>query len=167
MNTTSMRCQEFLERLVEATTGSTSPAERAGLAEHLATCLTCRAEAAAIEATTTLLHERGAVPAPPGFWADFNARLAARLADEPRARHLPRGWALRRRPAWGAVAVTAAAAVAIAAVVKVGPMRPPTDPTTARARGLVTPAMATTVPSLDDLLKTWRDGLNPETLVPN
>jgi hypothetical protein len=41
------------------------------------------------------------------------------------------------------------------------------DATAARARSLMTESMATTVPSLDDLLKTWRAGLNPETVVPD
>ncbi len=49
----------------------------------------------------------------------------------------------------------------------IAPMREAPDTTAANARNLVTDTMATTVPSLDDLLKTWRAGLSPETLVPD
>jgi anti-sigma factor RsiW len=162
------RCHAILERLVEATTGSVPPAERAGIAEHLAQCPACRAEAAEIEATALLVQRSGEVAAPPGFWTDFNARLGARLSEEQRTvgDRLHR-WLWGPRQAWGALALTAATAVAIAAAVRVPPMLTAPDATAARARSLMTESMATTVPSLDDLLKTWRAGLNPETVVPD
>jgi anti-sigma factor RsiW len=165
MNT---RCQMILERLVEAATGSMPPAERAEIAEHLAACPACRAEAAELDATASLLRDAREITAPPGFWTDFNARLAARLVVEPRMAG-GRLWAWIRSPgpAWGALAVTVAAAVAVAVAVKDAPLRPALDVTASSARSLVTETMATTVPSLDDLLKTWRAGLNPETLVPD
>ncbi len=165
MNT---RCQEILDRLVEATTGSVPPAARAGLAEHLTTCPECRVESARIEATAALLRAGREAVAPPGYWAEFNARLTARLAEEPRTvSDRLRRWVRNPRPAWSTAAVTAAAAVAVAVAVNIAPVRQASDPATERARGLVTETMTTTLPSLDDLLKTWRAGLNPETPAPN
>jgi hypothetical protein len=41
-------------------------------------------------------------------------------------------------------------------------MRPPVDPTAQRARALLTDEMTTTLPSLADLLDTWRAGLSAE-----
>jgi anti-sigma factor RsiW len=159
----SARCQEILERLVEATTGSLPPPERAGIAEHLAICERCRAEAVEIEAAARLLRDVGSAAPPPGFWAGFTDRLNARIARErePAGARLRR-WLAGPRPAWGALVVTAAMAVAISVAVRTGPLARPTDQATARARGLITDTMTTTLPSLGDLLETWRAGLNPD-----
>ena len=157
------RCQDILERLVEAATGSMPPQDRAGIAEHLAVCERCREEAALIEATVASLRPAGQFSTPPGFWADFTDRLTGRLAGE-RATALERArrWLAAPRHAWGTAAVTAAAALVITAAVRFGAVPVAADPVRVKARSLVTETMTTTLPSLGELLETWRAGLPAE-----
>lgn len=157
------RCQDILERLVEAATGSTPPHVREGIAEHLAACERCREEAERLEATAADLHEAGRFTAPPGFWAGFTERLNARLADE-RTPVLVRvrRWLAAPRHAWGTLAVAAAATIALVGAWRFGPVPPASDPIQSQARGLVTETMTTTLPSLGEMLETWRAGLAPE-----
>lgn len=155
------RCQDVQERLVEAATGSLPPQARAGIAEHLAECARCRDEAAAIEVTAARLREAGRFSVPPGFWTEFTGRLQERLD----ARQMPfsaraRMWLSSPRHAWGTMVATAAVAVAVTVAVRMAPPRAAvSDPDVARARGLVTETMTTTLPSLGEMLETWRAGL--------
>jgi anti-sigma factor RsiW len=156
-------CRDVLERLVEAATGSMPPHDRAGLVEHLAVCDRCREEAARIEATVGHLRAAGQFAVPPGFWAEFTDRLTRRLAveREPGVARLRR-WLASPRHAWGTAAVTAAAVLAITAAVRFGPTPATPDPVRSRARALVTETMTTTLPSLGEMLETWRAGLTPD-----
>lgn len=158
-------CHDVQERLVEAATGSLPPQARAGIAEHLAECTLCRDEAAAIEATAARLREAGRFAVPPGFWAEFTERLQERLD----ARRMPfairaRRWLSSPRHAWATMAATAAVAVAITVAVRMAPPRAAVaDPDIVAARGLVTETMTTTLPSLGEMLDTWRAGLMVES----
>jgi anti-sigma factor RsiW len=158
------RCQEVLARIVEAATGSMPPQAREGIAEHLATCERCREEAALIAATAAHLRDASRFTAPPGFWAEFTGRLNERLADErtPVPVRLRR-WLASPRHAWGTLAVTAAAVLAITAAVRFGPAASKPDPVQSQVQTLVTPTMRTTLPSLGEMLDTWRAGLAAET----
>ncbi|OFX28589.1 MAG: hypothetical protein A2Z07_01895 [Armatimonadetes bacterium RBG_16_67_12] len=157
----SDRCQDILDRLIEATTGSMPPHERAGIVEHLAGCERCREEAAAIEVAVAHLRAAGRFTAPPGFWAEFTDRLNERIATRrlPLAARLRR-WMASPRHAWGTAVVTAALVVAVAAVVRFGPApSAPRDPENAKARALITETMTSTLPSLAEMLETMRAGL--------
>ncbi|MDR7519405.1 MAG: zf-HC2 domain-containing protein [Armatimonadota bacterium] len=159
------RCRQVLEDLVEAITGTLPPQERTGIAEHLAVCAGCRREAAAIETTVARLRGAGAFVVPPGFWAEFTDRLQARIAlkRQPWPLHVRR-WMASPRHARGTLAAAAALAFAVFAAVRLTPPRPPAlDPVTLRARGLVTETMSATLPSLGEVLDTWRAGLVLET----
>jgi anti-sigma factor RsiW len=155
-------CRDVLDRLVEAATGSLPPPQREGIAAHLAACPHCRREAAEIEAMVAQLR-RARFAAPPGFWGDFTDRLHARIAHERRpiwARL--RQWGTSPRRGWAAAAVTAAVALAVALGPRLTPTPAPADPLRDRARTIVTDAMATTLPSLVEMLETMRDGLSAE-----
>jgi hypothetical protein len=158
------RCQEIQERLVEAATGSLPPQARAGIAEHLAECALCTDEAAAIEVTAARLREAGQFAVPPGFWAEFTGRLQERLdARQMLFSARARRWLSSPRHAWGTMAATAAVAAAITVVVRMAPPRAAVaDPDIAAARRLVTETMTTTLPSLSEMLETWRAGLMVE-----
>jgi anti-sigma factor RsiW len=157
----SDRCQDILDRLIEATTGSIPPHERAGIAEHLAACQRCRDEAAAIEGTVAYLRAARQFTVPPGFWTEFTDRLHERIADgrRPLSDRLRR-WMASPRHAWGTAALTAVLVVAVAILVRFGPAPPaPQDPANTSARALMTDTMTKTLPSLADMLETMRAGL--------
>lgn len=156
------RCAEVLERLVEGVTGTVPPDERAGVAVHLASCARCRDEAASLEAVAARLRAEGRFVAPPGFWEEFMRRLADCVEEE----RVPAGARLRRwlaspRHAVGTAVVTAVTVLAVFAAVRTIP--PPPDPVVVRARGLVTATMTSSLPSLGEMLDTWRAGLAHET----
>lgn len=160
----SLACREALERAVEMVTGAVAPDARAPVLAHLASCAACREEVAALEATTACLRGH-ALPAPPGFWPGFMQQLDRRLARE----RLPAGVRLRRwlrapHRVWAAAAAAAAVAGLGAAVRLVSPA-PAVDPELVRARVLVTEAMTTTLPALDETLDLWRVGLTEPTVV--
>jgi len=67
--------------------GALDPAARRSVEAHLTACAACRAERVRLNGALLAL---GRLPAPPGPSPWFNARLAARLAAEPR-----RGWRTR------------------------------------------------------------------------
>lgn len=160
----TLRCQDVLERLVEGVTGSVPPQDRSAVIAHLATCDRCRDEAAAIEATAAGLREAGRFSTPPGFWAGFMEQLHERIEAE----RLPvsirfRRWLASPRHALGTAAVTVLATVTILIAVRFAPPRPaPYDPVPTQVRGLVTETMTTTLPSLGEMLETWRAGLPQE-----
>jgi len=160
----TLSCEDVLERLVEGVTGSVPPGDRTAIIAHLATCPRCRSEAAAIEATAARLREAGRFVPPPGFWSDFMAQLHARLEAE----RLPafirfRRWLASPRHALGTAAVTALATLAIFLTIRFVPPRPAApDPIDAQVRRLVTETMTTTLPSLGEMLETWRAGLSQE-----
>lgn len=161
----SLPCPEALARAVEMVTGSAPPDAQASVLAHLASCAACRDEVAALEATAAVLRQH-APDAPPGFWPGFMRSLDRRLARE----RLPAGVRLRRWVAnpsrtWAAAAAAVAAVVGLAAAVRMVPSPPAGDPDLARARGLVTEAMATTLPALDETLDLWRVGLTEPTVV--
>lgn len=161
------RCQDTLDRLVEATTGSLPPGERVRIADHLAACAACRREAAEIEGTVTLLREAGRAAPPPGFWPGFMRGLGERIAaDRPSIARRALRWVASPLHALGTAALTAAAVFAIMFAVRAVPLPPQPDPVDVRARGLVTEAMAETLPSLGELLETWRAGLPADSEVP-
>lgn len=157
------RCRDVLERLVEATTGTLAPAQREGIAEHLAVCDRCREEAAALEATVSRLREAGQFHTPPEFWAQFTNRLTERIANDrlPATARLRR-WIALPRHAWGTAAVTAAAALAITAGVRLGPTPPAHDPVRDQVRTLVTDTMNSTLPSLGEMLEVMGAGFPNE-----
>ncbi|MDR7554462.1 MAG: zf-HC2 domain-containing protein [Armatimonadota bacterium] len=159
----SLSCREALERATELATGSMPPDARAPVLAHLAACAACRDEVAALEATAALLR-RHAPAAPPGFWPAFMRQLDRRLARE----RLPAGVRLRRwlavpRRAWVATALAVATAAGL--WLAVHPGSPPADPDLARARVLVTEAMTTTLPALNETLDLWRVGLTEPDVV--
>ncbi|MDR7481516.1 MAG: hypothetical protein QN183_11260 [Armatimonadota bacterium] len=161
----SLPCREALERAVEMVTGSVPPDARAPVLAHLASCAACRDEVAALEATAAFLR-RHAPDAPPGFWPGFMGCLERRLARE----RLPAGVCLRRwlaapSRAWAVAAAAVATVVGLAVAVRVVPPAPAGDPDLARARGLVTETMTTTLPALDETLDLWRLGLTEPTAV--
>ena len=161
----TLRCQDVLERLVEGATGSLPPQERSAIIDHLATCARCRDEAAAIEAAAARLREAGRFTTPPGFWPEFMQRLDERIATEqlPVSARLRR-WLASPRHAWGTAALTVLATLVIVVTIRLGPARPAAhDPLPTQVRGLVTETMTTTLPSLGEMLETWRAGLTPET----
>jgi anti-sigma factor RsiW len=151
-------------RLVEGVTGSVPPGDRTAIIGHLVTCARCRDEAAAIEATAARLREAGGFTTPPGFWPDFTRQLDARIEAE----RLPafirfRRWLALPRHALGTAAVTVLATLTIFTAVRFVPPRPAApDPVPAQVRGLVTETMTTTLPSLGEMLETWRAGLPQE-----
>jgi anti-sigma factor RsiW len=157
------RCREVMERLVEAITGPVPPQDRVGIAEHLAACGSCRNEAAAIEASVARLRQACQFNVPPGFWENFTDRLNVRLAADrlPMAARLRR-WLAIPRHAWGAAAVTVVVVLAVSAAVRFGPAPSPQDPVLSNARALMTESMTTTLPSLVEVLDTWRAGMPPE-----
>jgi anti-sigma factor RsiW len=156
-------CQEVLERLIEAVTGSVPPEQRVGVAEHLGVCRRCRDEAAAIEATVARLRAARPFAVPPGFWTEFMEHLRERTADDgaPALTRLRR-WLASPRHALGTAAVTAAVAVAITAALRLAPTPPQPDPVQIRARALLTETMTSTLPSLGEMLETWRAGITPD-----
>jgi len=157
----TLRCQDVLERLIEGATGSIPPAERTPVLEHLATCPTCRGEAAEIEATIARLRTSGGFTVPPGFWADFMAALERGLAHE----RMPVLLRIRRalatpRYAWGTAVATLAAVIVISTTVPLGPRQvAESDPVRADARGLLTRTMRTTLPSLSEMIDVWSAGV--------
>ncbi len=161
----TLRCQEVLDRLVEGVTGSVAPGDRDAIREHLVICGRCRDEAAAIEGTAALLREAGRFTTPPEFWPGFMQQLNARIAEErlPMTLRLRR-WLASPRHALGTAAVTALATVTILLAHRFVPPTPVAEnPMAAQLRGLVTETMTTTLPSLGEMLETWRAGLAPET----
>jgi anti-sigma factor RsiW len=160
----NLRCQDVLDRLVEAATGSGSSGDRAAVLEHLAACPRCRHEAASLEATVEHLQEAGKFVTPPGFWNAFMVRLHDQIAAEqtPAALRLRR-WLASPRHAWGTAAASTAIVLLVSAVLRFTPARPtPSDPVRDEARGLVTTTMRQTLPSLGEMLDTWRAGLTPD-----
>ncbi len=165
----TQRCRDILERLVEGVTGSVPPAERTAVIEHLATCARCRHEAAEIETMAARLRETGGFAVPPGFWPEFMQDLAHRLTVE----RMPVSMRIRRalatpRFAWGSAVVTLVVVLAISTAIRLTPRgAAEPDPILTNARGLVTETMATTLPSLGEMLETWRAGLaaDPDPLV--
>jgi predicted anti-sigma-YlaC factor YlaD len=156
------RCQEVLDRLIEAATGSVPPRMREGIAEHLAVCPRCRDEAAAIERTVAVLRTVEAYTSPPGFWIEFTERLQQRIAAGRRSpvARLRRWWASPRR-AWATSIAALALAIAVAAIPRLGPApSTPTDPVAVAARALITETMTRTLPSLAEMLETMRAGLS-------
>jgi anti-sigma factor RsiW len=160
----TLQCEDVLDRLVEGVTGSVPPGDRAAVVAHLATCPRCRGEAAAVENTAARLREAGRFVTPPGFWPDFMRQLDARLEAEPQRVLIRfRRWLASPRHALGTAAVTVLASLAIFMAVRFAPPRPmPPDPVDTQVRGLVTETMTITLPSLGDILETWRAGLSQE-----
>lgn len=156
------RCAEVMERLVEGVTGTVPPSERADITGHLASCARCREEAASLEAVAARLHAAGRFVAPSGFWEEFMRRLDERLeADRLPVNTRVRRWLASPRHALGTAVVTAVTVLAVFAAVR--GILPPPDPAVIRARGLVTATMTSSLPSLGEMLDTWRAGLAYET----
>ncbi|MCL6553912.1 MAG: hypothetical protein K6W08_12450 [Firmicutes bacterium] len=109
------------------------------------------------------LRAAGQFAVPPGFWTEFMERLHERAAHEgaPVLARVRR-WLACPRHALGTAAVTAAVALAITAAVRLAPAPPPPDPVQVRARALLTETMTSTLPSLGEMLATWRAGLAPD-----
>jgi hypothetical protein len=100
-------CESLSEELVAYIDGEHSGPERARIESHVGTCLVCRREMERISKVNRLI---GALPQIEPS-ADFEQRMWQRLQAEPAALPSPR----RMRPAlWGAPALAAAAALALA-----------------------------------------------------
>lgn len=158
-----LRCQDALERLVEGLTGSVPPAARAVLVEHLAVCPRCRDAAARLEPVVERLREAGRIGAPPGFWPAFMSGLQARIAAEraPRWRRLG-GWLARPRVAVATAAATAATVLLITTAARHLPRPAVEADPLARAGGIVTETMTSTLPSLGQMLDIWRAGMTAD-----
>jgi anti-sigma factor RsiW len=158
----TLRCQDVMERLVEGATGVIPPSDRVPVLEHLAACPRCRHEAAAFEDTVARLRTAGEFATPPGFWTEFMGTLDRRLAEE----RLPLLVRMRRalatpRYAWGTAVATLVTVLALSTAIWQGPQQTTeTDPLASSARGLVTESMATTLPSLGEMIDVWRAGLS-------
>jgi hypothetical protein len=118
-------------------------------------------QAAQIEATAGQLRAAAPGGPPPGFWAEFGDGLQERLAAE-RAPALERWrrWVAAPRHAAGAAAAALVLLIVIAVTAPRLPEPQPSDPVVATAKHLVTNTMVTTLPSLGQVLDTWRDGIS-------
>ena len=89
-----MTCEEMPEKLVDGWSGTATSEDAAALAEHLAACAACRAEAEALERLWREIGEPPADVPSDRLRARFETMLAAAVRDERGARLL--------RPAFGA-----------------------------------------------------------------
>jgi anti-sigma factor RsiW len=135
------------EQLVEALEGQTS--QRAGVAEHLATCERCQAELASMAETLGDV-ETWSMPEPsPLFWEHLSRRVRAATSDE--ALPLAPSWAEVWSRTWRPLAAVAAATGALALMFVLrsahvsAPGTSPVGTPTAVAE-----STATTTPALDE-----------------
>ena len=107
-----MTCDETGEKLVDSWRGEATPADAAALAEHLAGCAACRADA---DALARLWREMGEPPAEtpsPRLRERFDAMLAAAIREERGAPLLRPEFGLPRKTRRAGSAVTRFAALA-------------------------------------------------------
>ncbi|MBI4772144.1 MAG: zf-HC2 domain-containing protein [Chloroflexi bacterium] len=102
-----MTHQPYREWLIDARTGLMTPEQRARLEGHLAACAECRSVRQGVARLDQLFSRPPMVPAPSGFVARFEGRLAAR---QSRSRWFFGGMAL----SFGAAGALAAAALVLA-----------------------------------------------------
>jgi len=100
--------EQFADDLALYALGSLEGSERQALQAHLAQCAACRRELQQLCSDMGLLALATMGPAPP---ATARARLLSALANEPRARTVP-----KRSPSWWLLAPMAAAIVLAAAI---------------------------------------------------
>ena len=100
--------EQFADDLALYALGSLEESEREALQAHLAQCAACRRELQQLCSDMGLLALATMGPAPP---ATARARLLSALANEPRARTVP-----KRSPSWWLLAPMAAAIVLAAAI---------------------------------------------------
>lgn len=159
----TLRCQDALERLVEGLTGSVLPADRAAVVEHLAACARCRDDAARLEPLMGRLREAGRFSVPPGFWPAFMSGLEARMAAERLSLWARLGrWFAQPRFAVATAAATVATILLVTTAVRHAPRPAVEADPLARARGIVTETMTTTLPSLGEMLDVWRAGMTAD-----
>lgn len=153
-----MTCQDTRNALLETLTGRTSPDLRRAVAAHLETCVGCRAEAAGLEETVSLMRAAPDLEPPEGFWSGFMSQLEKRIAREPVSL-----WTrLRRRVSAPALAPAAATAIVALVFVVSTLLRPgmaPDSTTTNPVTPYLTDSMRTLLPSLEQTVQIWQSGL--------
>lgn len=158
-----MDCAQARALALEAVTGTTAPDLRRRLAEHLATCAACRAEAARLEQTALMLRARPEPRVADGFWADFMVGLDRRLASD-RRRIWPRvtRWLHNPAHAWSAAVAMLALVVVLAVTLTTPPPQQsliPDDDRPVVAEGMMTEAMVRAMPGMNASLAVWKAGL--------
>lgn len=158
-----MDCREARDLLLEARTGTTSPDVRRRLAEHLAACAGCRAEAAALEEVTAPLRAVPEPRLPEGYWAAFMAALDRRLAADRQRLWVRLGrWLRNPIHAWSAAVATAALVVVLGFTLFTPPAqqaRIPTAEQPAAVEEFMTEAMVKSMPAMNVSLTVWKAGL--------
>jgi hypothetical protein len=129
-----MTCTDLRDHLADLVEGSTPPAHREAIDQHLATCEACRRLVADLRRIVQTAGTLDRLPLPPGSWS----RLAARLEKEPGFGSLDRPARLSWR--WLAVAAVLVAAVGLAVWSVVSPGRVPGPVTEPAATTAATPA---------------------------
>lgn len=124
-----MDCRETRRMLSAYHDGELSPAERAGVEEHLRGCAGCSGLLAALSGFDSKVE----VPDPgPEYWERFNRRVVERAAkDDGGKKQTARpkqGWVRRQLPYFVPVAAAAALAVAIIRHAGLGPFSPSGSP---------------------------------------
>jgi hypothetical protein len=106
-----MRCETARRRISDALGGSLRPGRGPGLEAHLRSCPACRA----YREDLTRIQEAPRRPdLPAASWADFEARLEARLASAEAGRErVGPPFASRRRWAWAGAAALILAGVSL------------------------------------------------------
>lgn len=135
-----MTCTDLRDHLADLVEGTTPPAHREAIDQHLATCEACRRLVADLRRIVQTAGTLDRLPLPPGSWS----RLAARLEEEPGFGSTDRRARLSWR--WLAVAavLVAAAGLAVWSVVGSGsvpgPVTQPAATTAAAPAGNARPA---------------------------
>ena len=124
-----MDCRETQRMLSAYHDGELSPAERAGVEEHLRGCAGCSGLLAALSGIDSKVE----VPDPgPEYWERFNRRVVERAAKDDggkkQAARPTQGWVRRRLPYFVPVAAAAALAVAIVRHAGLEPFSPSGSP---------------------------------------
>lgn len=115
-----MSCERFREKVEAFVDGALEGAERQAVAEHLALCAGCQKEARALRRLHEMLGASADRAPSNSLERSFSARLRAEVKSERRRAGFWARW-LSPRFAFGALAVSAAAAATILAVWWTGP----------------------------------------------
>lgn len=155
-----MDCEEARDLLVESVTGTTPPDLRRALDAHLRTCEACRAQAADLARTVTVLRAVPEPHLPEGIWAGFMGELHRRLERETAGWQRVVRWARTPRLAWStAVASALVVALSAALLVRPAPMeRVPPGEQSLRLGPFLTESVVQTIPSVTAALDLWKAG---------
>jgi anti-sigma factor RsiW len=160
-----MTCREIQHLIVETLSGTAAPDQRRLVEAHLATCATCRADAAWVEQTMSALREGPEPQLRPDLWDGFMATLEARLAAEHR-----RPWARARRwfrqplHAWASAAAAAVLVVGLGAALMILDRLPVAtdggpDDAAVHVMRMISPQVVEGIPAMDASLSVWKAGL--------